>query len=700
MGTALYEDAIWNKEEDGFGLRGDTLGITPRTAIIQKMERVLTGLDESQLMASMTTPEKELEAGSVERMPSNIRAMMLLAEAYDLLEGDVHEIMNVPIDVGLTDITIDCTDSVVKNIYIDMFDAVNMQEMVEYNWLYCNMYGQGFPLEVWDGDVPQAIMHLDPKTIHIGNPLGFGARSFQLEDGVLKKNLDMQLKVQVEQALDPMLVFQSFGKKWNEFEILGNNIPLNPENITHLHVGKLPHNRYAVPPIARAYRTITTRQRLEEMILATIEGIKNQLWLFTKEKFQRGEAKALNEVLANTRGDHLGYLVWPGLDVKQFVPGSIDTLLGNEKWMGLTQHIFRQLGISLYVVSGELPGGTGSNPEIDVRLLMLKVEADRRRQLKWLGRFAKKFADKNDISAKVTIGFRLNTFDQEDLIKNTLAPLATFGQISSHTFLKEVGYTYEQELEYKKEEMPNKMLFQPMSSFSQVSTDKSGATKTTESQGQRGRTPDAQNPDQMMKASIEDYQVAISRSFQDVKKAESDEDKRKAIAAFIAALLMANTMFMRRAYSQGYLAVGGAKEVSLDRMDAVVLWNNEYAENFRKDLLEAVGTDKDFAEFESRAMLYPSEGWKKAYLAAVWQAKREQDITGWRRILRPDLSVAGPCPACVEDSKIIHAISEEWFDHVGGVCSIQYIGFYRGTSSTMPMRVPSLEYPVPVVRNM
>ncbi len=703
----LYEEPIWGKE-DGFGLRGDDLGITPGTIHIKKIEELLTGLDENQLMGALTAPEdslvvpgEEAVAGAVERMPSRIRAMMLLAEAYDIAEGDVHEIMNVPIDVGLTDIRIDCADNEIKKIYEDMFTAIGMQEAVEQNWLYCAMYGQAYPLEIWNDNVPQAITHLDPKAVNIGNPMGFGSRSYQLEDAELKRSLvDREFKSQMDKQLAPMLVFQSLGTNWNDYRVYGNNIPLNPENVKHLHVRKLDHTRYAIPPTARAFRTITTRKKLEEMVLATIEGVKNQLWLFTKDKFQRGEAAALREVLRTTRGDHVGHLVWPGLDVKQFVPGSIDELLANEKWMGLTQHIFRQLGVSLYVVSGELPGGTGSNPEVDVRLLMLKVEADRRRQLRWLRRFAKKFADKNGIEEAVTIKFRLNTFDQEDLIRNTLAPLATFGKLSSHTFLSETGYTYDTELGYKKEEMPDRHYFMPDPSFSQVSSDKGGATKTTESQGQRGRTPDAQNPDQMMKASIEDYQVAIARSFEDVKKAESDEDKRKAISVFIASLLMANSMYVKEAFVAGYEASGGVDAINSDRVQAVVVWNNGYAENFRNVLLDAIGADRDLADYEWRANMYAPQGWRRGYVAGTFQARRELGATGWRRVLGD--SVEGPCEWCIADSLIIHDISEEWTDHPRGVCSreVEWLSFWRGERSTMPMRIPPLEHPVPSVRNV
>ena len=698
----LWEEQVWNKEQDGFYIDASSKGVTPSTVHVRKVEALLSGLDENKLMAALTAPEEKVEdddsliseedkskAASVERMPSNIRAMMRLAEAYDLLEGDVHEIMNVPIDVGLTDITVDCSDNEVKKVYEDLFTALNIQEMVEYNWLYCSSHGQSFPLQIWDDNVPQSIMHLDPKKINIGNPLGFGTRSMNLEDEELKRQLAGQK--------DPMIVFSSFGQEWNDFTIYGNNIPLNTECVSHLHVRKWPHTRYAIPPIARAYRSITTRQRLEEMVLATIEGVKNQLWLFTKERFARGEAEALNSVLSETRGDHLGYLIWPDLEVRQFVPGSIDQLLAPEKWFDLTRHIFRQLGISMYVVSGELPGGTRSNPEIDVRLLMLKVEADRRRQLRWLQDFARKFADRNGIKEVVTVGFRLNTFDQEDLIKNTLAPLATFGQISSHTFLRDVGKNYEQELAYKQQELPYRALFSPQPSFAQTATDKTGTTKTTESSGQMGRTPDAQNPEQMMKASVEDYEMAISRAYDDVEKAKDDDGRLKAIAAFIAALQMANVGFMKSAYDEGYRSVGGGGEPDPMRKEAVILWNNTYADNFEQDLRDAVGTDKDFTKFRSRAESYSREGWRRAYMGGVWQGQRELGATGWQRVLHPELSQSGPCPDCISDAGTIHSIDEEFYDHNHGVCSVRFITFYRGPTSTMPVRIPTLPRGVPSV---
>jgi len=298
----------------------------------------------------------------------------------------------------------------------------------------------------------------------------------------------------------------------------------------------------------------------------------------------------------------------------------------------------------------------------------------------------------------VIVGFRLPVFEQEELIRNMLAPLATFGQISSHTFLRDVGKNYDQELAYKKLELPDRYLFGPMSSFRQEAVRSSGETTTKESQGQKGRTPDVENPDQMMKANVEDYQAAILWAYRDVKEAKTKEDREKAIAAFIAALMMANVSFMREAYSRGYFEAGGVEEPNEDRIDAVALWNNGYAENFRKDMLHAIAIGEEpFPDFEQRASLYAPEGWRRAWMAGTWQAKKEQGITGWQRVLHPESSQSGPCEACIADSTTIHSIDEEFFDHNFGVCEARYITFYRGPTSVMPMRVPALEYPVPRV---
>ena len=694
----MYGGDEWIDEgDDRQGVFLQPIHMIPRTRAISKIERLIAGVSvdeledvagfENSIIGAATKREGEIEAGAVHRMPSDILAMMKLAESFSLLEGDVYQILTVPIDLGLTKLRITSKDEGVQKHFQELYKALDMEEMIGYNWHYCALYGQSFPVEVYDGKTPQAIMHLNPKRVHIGQMLGFGRRPMELE-------VDEQLREVLKQQDMPMKVYDSWTWEFNEFmEGQAQNITLDPDAVSHLHVRKLPHNRYAIPPIARAYRTLSTKQVLDEMIRATIEGLKSQLWLFKKsqgEKFMRGEVGALEAKLQSTRGDRTGYLVWPDLEVEVFIPKAIDSLLSNEKWLAMTQHIFRQLGVNIYLVSGERIGTARGDPKIDVQMFMERVNRDRDRQLRWTGGFNDRYVEKQNSPAMEksppTVGFELNVFEKEGIIRDRIAPLASFGYLSSTTALEESGYDYDVELARKQKEAPDRVHFMPQPSFAQISP----GGRQVESDSTKGRRPDAENPDVLVKASIEDYSRAISRSFQDVKKAKGD-DKKTAIAAFIATLMLTNWTQMTDAYRRGYFEAGGRQEPMEARMLATVAWNNDYARNFERDMLSAVEAGEDLLQFEDRAGMYSPAGWQKAYMAGVFQAKKyEQNYTGWRRVLHPELSQSGVCEWCLADSLITHPIEEEFFDHCNGVCSVAFLTFYRGEMSSYPMRIPEL----------
>lgn len=682
----MYDDGMdWNA---GMGMLIETEALAPRSRAISKMERVITGIGETY-WDKPDGFEQEL-FGAVrgvedtpDRMPSNILAMMKLAETFPLVEGDVYQAMVCPIDLGLTDVEPSCKDKGLEKAVIDLYDRLDMQELADINWLYCQTYGQGFPLESWKGNDLDAVLYPNPKHVHIGSASGFGARSIGIEsDAKLRERL-------LEEAEPPMWV-DSAGTAWNEYRSAGagGTVPLKSDVVTHIHVRKFPHNRYAIPPIARAYRTISTRQVLEAMIRATIEGISTQLWLYRKvqgEKFMRGEVAALETSLQISRGDTIRHLVWPDLEIVQYVPLAIDALVANEKWLALTHHIFRQLGINIYVVSGERAGGqTRGDPLVDIKVFMTRIEQDKRRQLKWVQKVTDKWVNKQAAKEPVTVRFKMTAFDAEAMIRDRLMPLMTLGLLDVETALSEAGYNYDLILSRKVEQEPMRPYFMPQPSFAQ--TGAGSRERVVDSDSSRGRTPDAQN----LEASIEDYSRAISRSFEDVKKAEDDDKKRVAVAAFIATLMLTNRTQMTDAYRRGYRDAGGRQEPMLDRIEAAVAWNNDYARNFEQDMISAIERGEDLGQFEDRAGMYSPQGFRKGWFGGIWQARGEQGYTGWKRILHPEASREGPCEFCIADSQVTHAMAEEWYDHHSGVCSIQYLTFYRGGTSSYPMRIPEL----------
>ena len=687
------------KWENWMGAMVEGMNLTPRSDAISKMERIITGVGptlwddpagyEQELFGALTTTTPEMP----DRMPSNILAMMKLAETFPLVEGDVYQAMICPIDLGLTNIDPSCKDKGLENEVIDLYDRLDMQELADINWLYTQTYGQGFPLENWEKNDLVAVLYPNPKHVHIGSAFGFGPRSMGLES-------DVKLRERLLKETNPPMWVDVQGPAWNEYKAMGTGtLPLKADVVTHLHVRKLPHNRYAIPPIARAYRTISTRQVLESMIRATIEGISTQLWLYRKiqgEKFMRGEVAALEDKLQASRGDTIRHFVWPDLEIEQYIPKAIDQLLANDKWLALTYHIFRQLGINIYVVSGERASQVRGDPLVDIKVFMARIEQDKRRQIRWVQSVTDKWTQKQGKAAKenpVKVRFKMSAFDAEAMIRDRLMPLMTLGLLDIQTALEEANYDYDVITTRKKEQEPIRYLYMPQASFAQVgpgSREQPG--RVVESDSSRGRTPDSQNPNALLKASIEDYGYAISRSFEDVKKAEDDDKKRAAIAAFIATLMLTNRTQMTDAYRRGYFDAGGRQEPMPDRIEATVAWNNDYARNFEKDMLAAVEAGEDLGQFEDRAGMYSPQGFKKAFMAGVFQSKRyEQGYTGWRRMLHPELSKSGPCSWCIADSQIIHPIEEEFTDHPLGVCTVSaFLSFYRGGASSYPMRVPEL----------
>lgn len=686
----MYDDNMdWQDWMGGMVTEAD---LTPRSDAISKMERLIAGvrpefLDkpdafEQQLFGALTKTTDAIDRTMPDRLPSDILAMMRLAESFSLIEGDVYQIMIAPIDFGLTKIDLSCDDEGIEKEVIDLFDKIDIQDCAETNWLYCQTYGQGFP--AWDAKNPTEVLYPNPKHVHIGSAFGYGVREMSYQ-------ADERLRERLKQEKEPPMWIDTGGTAWNEYQQAGlEMLQLNMDAVTHLHVRKLPHNRYAIPPIARAYRTISTRQVLESMIRATIEGIMNQLWLYRKvqgEKFMRGEVKALESKIKSTRGDKTGHLVWPDLEIEQYIPKAIDSLVANDKWLALTYHIFRQMGVNIYVVSGERAAQVRGDPQIDIKVYMTRVEQDRRRQIKWPQAVANRFAQKLGSKSPVKVWFKMNIFDAEAQIRDRLMPLISVGLLDIQTALEEAGFDYEVILGRKEKQEPLRHLWMPQPSFAQIAEPRKGPATKTESDSTPGRTPDSQS----MRASIADYSKAIFRSFEDVKEADDDDKKRTAVAAFIATLMLTNQAQMTQAYRQGYLEAGGRQEPMGDRIVATVAWNNDYALNFKRDMLSAIEKGEDLTQFEDRAGMYSPEGFKKAYMAGMFQVKRyEQGYTGWRRILHPEASVSGPCEICIEDSLVIHPIEEEFSDHPSGVCTASFVSFWRGGASSYPMRIPEL----------
>lgn len=450
-----------------------------------------------------------------------IYIMMELAEWYITIDGDLWQALTAPIDIGRKAISIrvkgNAKDaSAIKNKIQALFDAVNIDEVLEETWLCNEIYGNAFPVTIWDRregkPYPKSIVNVDPKFISVGRyALGNNAYEMIVPD---RSTFDEMLYRQKT----PDLFVNSLAPHWNEFWTRGRGLYIGPDSIYHIHTKKAPFQRYGIPPLARAFRTISTRQQLDEMIRATIEGVRNQLWVVSQRGGPPDEIARLTGIINGSVGARTGLLVVKeyepdGFKINQYVPGVVDELMGLETRAYLTQSTFRQMGISVRLISGESPGfvgapgggGGGGGGEIDITLLIERIQYQRELLIRflyhYLGACAVRMKDEKLESAlrngNVTLKFGDTIFQIEKNVKLKLAPLAAFGFLSIETMLESVGEDYETELDRRKNEKAGGALdvFKPYEQFKQTAIGKDGGESSTSQSGNSfGREPNATNP--------------------------------------------------------------------------------------------------------------------------------------------------------------------------------------------------------------
>lgn len=445
--------------------------------------------------------------------------MMELAEWYITVDGDLWQALTAPIDIGRKPISIRVkadkkTATTIKNKVQRLFDLVKMDEVLEETWLCNEIYGNAFPVTVWerDGRTPKNIVNVDPKFISVGRfAVGNEVYEMVVPD---RSAFDEMLNKQKS----PDLFVNSLAPNWNEFWTRGRGLFIGPDSIYHIHTKKAPFQRYGIPPLARAFRTISTRQVLDEMIRATIEGVRNQWWTVTQRGGPPAEIGNLTAAINGSVGARTGMLVWKeyeadGFKVQQHVPGVVDELMGLETRAFLTQSVFRQLGISVRLISGESPGfvgapgggGGGGGGEIDITLLIERIQYQRDLLIRFLYHFlgacAVRSGDEELLRAlrnnNITLKFGDTIFQIEKNVKLKLAPLAAFGLLSIETMLEMVGEDYETELQRRKNEKADGALdtFKPYEQFKQTATSQDGETSSTSQSGNsHGREPNVTNP--------------------------------------------------------------------------------------------------------------------------------------------------------------------------------------------------------------
>ena len=280
---------------------------TPDADLMEKLELFIaaantglrlnadTSLDAHTVMGSILSASREradnyIQAASMGYGPfidPAIRAMMELSEFYSL-EGDVWAALTVPLEVGLQDFDFPTGDKgAIREVRSYLEDDLQMHDRLAEIFLNRQVYGNCIVIEGGTGNEVTDLVIPNPKSIGIGQAGPLASFSFAYEPATPAESKALSLD-------QPSFFYQSTPALINEKQAPIDSFPLNPERVKHFHTLKHAHNLYGIPPLARASRAIDTRRYLEEMTRATIEGLRNQLWVFTVDNPMAGEIPALS----------------------------------------------------------------------------------------------------------------------------------------------------------------------------------------------------------------------------------------------------------------------------------------------------------------------------------------------------------------------------------------------------------------------
>jgi hypothetical protein len=625
---------------------------------------------------------------------------MRLAELYARTEGDVFQIIEAPLDLSLKEVEIECPDPSMQSELEEIYDAdegIDIEEHLYQIWLASAVYGQSFPLEAYDSDgVLQWVVHLNPKYMNVGiGPSGYSLGLTNSERRWTQKAIESQI---------PPMAYSSFGTGWNELAIRGDDIPIRHEFCRPVRDKVHAWERYAMPSMSRAFRAINTRRIMEEMLRATMEGYRNQLWVFRVGSPERppsvNHIQALRGQLTTMSGERTGTLVWwnAPLEVDVYAPATFDEMSGIEAWSGLTQEIFRRMGVHLRVVSGEGSTGQmgGGDAELDIRILMERNKFRRRQVMKWeyhlrmnIGRNQfKGEASAMKALRETNVRIARSTLEIEREVKEVLMPVYQAGLLSSSTMLSASGVSsYEVELQKKKEEEKDVELFGPKPTYAQETVNPDSPEKKS-AVGQDGRTPDAQNPKKQvsMESSLAAQPLFDQMVSEVLSQFNAMLDGDMNAEGFVTILQGKMSVYAPQFAELGYKDAGGAGGVDEGWAAGAANFVNSFASGLQNALEGATNPEGLYW----RVYLYPQELRNLAWMYGVQQAMRERGAQGWRRVLHPELSESGPCLDCIRDSAVVHPITEPFFEfHPNGVCSAQGVTFYTDFAS------PGIEIPVP-----
>lgn len=664
-------------------------------------------------IAGFVEPDRLPPAAKAEPIPTAMRSAYNLVDYYYDRAGDVAQHVEAPIDVALNDINIQGEWEKELAAYYDR-DKLHMRHVLFQAMYSAAKYGVAYPFEVYQEKDPRAVVFLPPRYMWVGyhatQATLLSLATAQTPD-VNYHQLDKSAyalrpvdnsaawSAELLRTLVQPIAYGPMADKWNDqvparTEVWGLPIPL--QYLDPIRAKSMDYERYAMPPIARAFSNLSTRGIFHEMRRAVLEGHKNQLWFFVLGEKDRPpspeEMAAFKSAINGMTGHRTGNLVWRyGADAKVIAPEAIQGMLANETSVLFDLAIYRDLGGNIRLVSGNPAGITGSGGgeglEIDLSLWLRRLEFIRRQVLDWeYGyrlRLAKRVGGEKAVkAAKATqVTFSQSLLEVGEIVKREVQPMYMAGLYSPQTALARVGGSYEIELANKKKFQPDMQHFMPMPTYNQTATGMGGQA-TTSATAPQGRPAANVSPAKLRASWGQDY--LHLQHVTDVLIAYADFVKTGDAAAFVQSLGVYNGRYLAEATDRGYRNAGGVWQLDDEVLGVATNFVNAFLPGFQHALETADA--RDDAKLIARALLYPAEGYKMAILNGQNRAMRERGASHWKRIVK-----AGGCPDCTADAQLAHPIDEPFLVlHPNENCAgqEQYIQYLIGGLPSVEIAVP------------
>jgi hypothetical protein len=225
-------------------------------------------------------------------------------------------------------------------------------------------------------EVPTSVHFYDPQKIYIDVTAGNMAVLVTVSE-VLSQAISILKEKNGRQSLKTALSLpKSVVNSFKNDGINGGRIIL--EDVVSIQRKKAPFNNWGIPYIARAFRTLAIKHKLQNLDMDTIDGLINHITIFKigSEKFpsRPGRLNAFSQLMNSSSATRM--LVW-GHDIDALTVGPKDSVVDMPpRYLQINADILEDLGLPKAFTTS--PGASSSgDPWVHILRLMSRLSRHR-----------------------------------------------------------------------------------------------------------------------------------------------------------------------------------------------------------------------------------------------------------------------------------------------------------------------------------